>query len=93
MLSTQTWPGNLADLRRVVDELARSRSAGDIIPNDLPASHRATSNPPTPRAQAERDVIVAALHAAHGNKIRAAKALDVSRSTLYNRMHALRITA
>ena len=93
LLSAQAWPGNLSELRRVIDGLARFRSAGDITPDDLPASHRAATTVSTPREQAERDVIVAALDAAGGNKIRAAKALDVSRSTLYNRIHALRIDA
>lgn len=90
-LAAQTWPGNLSELRRVIDGLARSRSAGDITPDDLPASHRTTTNVSTPREQAERAVILAALDAAHGNKIRAAQTLAVSRSTLYNRIRALHI--
>jgi hypothetical protein len=90
VLAAQPWPGNLAELRRVVQSAARLRTAGDITPADLPASHRAAALP-SPFDQAEREVIVAAIAAAGGNKVEAARALGVSRSTLYNRMKALRI--
>ena len=42
--------------------------------------------------QAERDVIVTALRTAGGNKVRAARALGLSRTTLYARIRHLRIT-
>lgn len=91
VLAAQQWPGNLAELRRVVRTVADTRSAGDIIPSDLPASHRGVPTPASPFREAEREVIVAAIEAAGGNKLQAARALGVSRSTLYNRMQALRI--
>ncbi|MYX42020.1 helix-turn-helix domain-containing protein, partial [Streptomyces sp. SID89] len=83
-------PGNLTELRRTVLGLAQIRTAGDILPSDLPASHRDRS-PASPFRQAEREVIIAAIEAANGNRREAARALGVSRSTLYNRMRALRI--
>ncbi|MCD0449142.1 hypothetical protein LO762_08060 [Actinocorallia sp. API 0066] len=91
VLAAQNWPGNLAELLRVVKAVAATRSAGDIIPADLPASHRDLPAPDSPFRQAEREVIVTALKAAKGNKLQAARALGVSRSTLYNRMRALHI--
>lgn len=91
VLAAQPWPGNLAELQRVVQTVAAARSAGDIIPSDLPASHRGAPPLASPFHQAEREVIVAAIEAAGGNKLRAARALGVSRSTLYNRMRALHI--
>ncbi|MFA3878594.1 helix-turn-helix domain-containing protein [Streptomyces sp. MMCC 100] len=91
MLAEQPWPGNLAELRKVVGILAEIRSAGDVIPSDLPVSHRGAPPPASPFRQAEREIIVAAIDAAGGNKVRAARALGMSRSTLYNRMRALRI--
>ncbi|MEV6062823.1 sigma-54-dependent Fis family transcriptional regulator [Nocardia asteroides] len=91
VLASQPWRGNLAELRRVVEGVASVRSAGDIIPADLPASHRGGQAPGSPIREAEREVIVAALEAAGGNKLQAARALGVSRSTLYNRIRALRI--
>lgn len=91
VLAGQPWRGNFTELRRVVEAAAAARSAGDIIPTDLPAAHRATQAPGSPFLEAEREVIVAAIEAAGGNKLQAARALGVSRSTLYNRMRALRI--
>ena len=91
VLAAQSWPGNLSELRRVVERLARARSAGDITPADIPPSHRRRPAPASPFAEAERDVILAAVDAAHGNKVRAAQALGISRSTLYNRIRALRL--
>lgn len=91
ILAEQPWPGNLAELRRVIAAVADLRSAGDIIPSDLPASHRGRPAPASPFRQAEREVIVAALAAAGGNRLQAARALGVSRSTLYNRLRALHI--
>ncbi len=91
VLAAQSWPGNLSELRRVVERLARARSAGDITPADIPPSHRRPPAPASPFAEAERDVILAAVDAAHGNKVRAAQALGISRSTLYNRIRALRL--
>lgn len=75
VLAVQPWPGNLAELRRVTRAVAVVRSAGDIIPSDLPASHRTAPGPYSPFRQAEREVIVAAIEAAVGNKLKAARAL------------------
>ncbi|MCP2288834.1 helix-turn-helix domain-containing protein [Nocardia amikacinitolerans] len=91
VLAGQPWRGNFAELRRVVEAAAAARSAGDIIPADLPVAHRAARSPGSPFLEAEREVILAAIEAAGGNKMQAARALGVSRSTLYNRLRVLRI--
>ncbi len=92
-LAAQQWPGNLRELQMVVRHAAESRSAGDITAADLPESHRgrAKARSLTPWEQAEYDAIVAALRATAGNKLHAAERLGISRSTLYNRIRALRI--
>ncbi|MFT3660996.1 MAG: helix-turn-helix domain-containing protein [Gordonia sp. (in: high G+C Gram-positive bacteria)] len=89
VLAAQRWPGNLAELRHVVRAMARARSAGDIVPADLPPAYRESGPDLSPIRSAERDVIVAAIEAAGGSKSKAARSLGVSRSTLYNRLRAL----
>ncbi|MEU6561477.1 sigma-54-dependent Fis family transcriptional regulator [Nocardia nova] len=91
IFTAQPWPGNLAEMHRVIRAVAETRSAGDIIPSDLPHSYRSSATTGSPLRQAEREVIVAALAATGGNKLKAARELGVSRSTLYNRMRALHI--
>ncbi|MFD7011735.1 helix-turn-helix domain-containing protein [Rhodococcus jostii] len=93
VLSSQSWPGNLTELRRVVELMAAIPGTGSLQAVDIPASHRKPASLPTPRAEAERDIIVGALHSAGGNRSRAAELLGVSRSTLYNRLRALQIEA
>lgn len=93
-LAGQSWPGNLRELNAVVHHLALQRSVGALTVSDLPEHYRLTTpgHPLTALDQAERDVIVTALKAADGNKVRAADDLGMSRTTLYARMRTLRIT-
>lgn len=93
-LAAQSWPGNLRELNAVVNHLAQQRSAGALTVADLPEHYRSTSPECrlTALDQAEHDVIVNALRAADGNKVRAAEKLGMSRTTLYARMRTLRIT-
>ncbi|MCG3753937.1 helix-turn-helix domain-containing protein [Amycolatopsis sp. Poz14] len=91
VLAAQPWPGNLVELRSVVEAVAAACSAGDVVVGDLPETHRGTGAPASPLRQAEREMITAAIDAAGGNKLRAARSLGMSRSTLYNRMRALSI--
>ena len=91
LLAGQPWRGNLAELRRLIEALASKRTAGDVIPSDLPATHRGGCATIPPIREAEREIIIAALEAAKGNKMQAARALGISRSTLYNRIRELRI--
>ncbi|MEU6645961.1 helix-turn-helix domain-containing protein [Saccharomonospora sp. NPDC046836] len=94
LLAAQPWPGNLRELETVLGEAAERRSAGDITARDLAPSCQvsAPSLRLTGWQQAEHDAITKALAAADGNKVHAARRLGISRSTLYNRMRALRIT-
>lgn len=91
LLASQPWRGNLTELRQVLRSVCRVRSAGDVVPSDLPAAYREPPRSLSPIRDAERDVILAAIERAGGNKVKAAQALNVSRSTLYNRMRALKI--
>lgn len=104
-LKKYDWPGNLAEMARVI-EAAHGRGPGDLIaPDDLPAAIRgdlasAYAPPPVPPAitpldqwltQLERRLIEQALHRARQNKSRAAELLGISRPRLYRRIKELNI--
>jgi PAS domain S-box-containing protein len=105
VLRAYDWPGNLAELARVV-EAAHERAGGDLVaPDDLPTAIRghlasAYTPPPMPPAfapldatleQVERRLIEQALQRFRHNKSRAAEALSISRPRLYRRMKELGI--
>jgi hypothetical protein len=95
VLAAQSWPGNLRELRAVLDYAARERERGLIIDTDLPESIRLAERPSRPLTlmeSAERDAIVAALRASDGNRVAAAAALGIGRTTLYARLRQYRIT-
>ncbi|MFE7718531.1 sigma-54-dependent Fis family transcriptional regulator [Nocardia rhizosphaerihabitans] len=94
-LSAHDWPGNLRELHAVVAHVIRNRRTGAVVIADLPEEYR--TQPPTrtlaPIDRAERDAIVEGLRRHNGNKVQAAQDLGISRTTLYAKMRALRITA
>lgn len=92
-LSSHSWPGNLSELERVVAQAACRRSVGALVLDDLPEPYRLADRCRlNVRDQAERDVILAALRAFDGNKVKAARELSMSRTTLYARMRSLKIS-
>lgn len=94
LLSAQPWPGNIRELRAVLDHAARGREGGQIVENDLPEAIRANAYPPralTRMESAERDAIVSALRATNGNRAAAAAELGIGRTTLYARLRRYRI--
>jgi sigma-54 dependent transcriptional regulator, acetoin dehydrogenase operon transcriptional activator AcoR len=93
-LAGHQWQGNLRELAMVVRHAAAARGSGEITAADLPEVYRipASTRPLTRWQQAEHDAIVSALQATAGNKVQAAGRLGISRTTLYNRIRALKIT-
>ncbi|YAL82266.1 sigma-54-dependent Fis family transcriptional regulator [Dermacoccaceae bacterium W4C1] len=85
-LVAHPWPGNLTQLRQVLADALAARPVGQLDLNALPAQARATRKVLTPVELAECDTIVAALAAAEGNKLQAARALGMSRSSLYRKV-------
>jgi transcriptional regulator of acetoin/glycerol metabolism len=88
LLLRHTWPGNAAQLWQVLKQVVQRRRTGQILPADLPpecwtVSRRVLS----PLESIERDAIVQSLLDHTGNKIRAARALGMSRATIYRRIH------
>jgi sigma-54 dependent transcriptional regulator, acetoin dehydrogenase operon transcriptional activator AcoR len=92
-LSSHHWPGNLHELRSVVQRVVDHRRVGDVAVADLPDSYRRHPRRRlSPIEEAERDAIVHALRTSRGNKKAAALALGISRTTLYKalRTYAIR---
>jgi DNA-binding NtrC family response regulator len=102
-LARYAWPGNVRQLRNVVERayiLADDRIRIAHVPPDVattpPGAPRAgaAAAPPlvigTSIADAERRLIVATLEHYDGDKQRAASTLGISLKTLYNRLNAYR---
>jgi sigma-54 dependent transcriptional regulator, acetoin dehydrogenase operon transcriptional activator AcoR len=82
------WTGKATQLWQVLKQVVQHRRTGQIMPQDLPpecwtVSRRVLS----PLESIERDAIVQSLLDNAGNKIRAARALGMSRATIYRRIH------
>ena len=92
-LAERSWPGNLTELRSVLDAVPQRDSPIPLRPEELPSEYRATGRVSRLGGleRAEREAIVAALRDSGGNKVHAAARLGISRSTLYSRIRALDI--
>jgi sigma-54 dependent transcriptional regulator, acetoin dehydrogenase operon transcriptional activator AcoR len=88
LLRRHTWPGNATQLWQVLKQVVQRRRAGTIMPQDLPPECWTVSRRVLSALESiERDAIVQALLDNGGNKIRAARALGMSRATIYRRIH------
>jgi transcriptional regulator with PAS, ATPase and Fis domain len=79
------WPGNIRELKNVIESVFVSRPASEITMADLPDwfCKRALA-PASPRSEADRLLI--ALRECNWNKSAAAEKLNWSRMTLYRKM-------
>ena len=94
LLRRADWPGNVEQLHRVLSAVLQQRRSGVIAPQDLPpAIHTVGRRQLSQLESIERDAIVTSLSAAQGNKLRAARALGVSRATIYRKIHEYGIVA
>jgi transcriptional regulator with PAS, ATPase and Fis domain len=101
-LARHAWPGNIRELRNVVDSMVLVSGADDevgvdALPQDFgsglrPGSDR-PSAPPSSGAleDVEREAIARAIRDHAGNLTRVANALRVSRSTLYLKIRKYRL--
>ncbi len=90
-LTNHAWPGNVSQLKRVLAHAARVSRGADIrlehLGSDIYLNARGRRTL-TRLETLERDAIVEALRECGGNRIQAAAALGMSRSTLYRRLRA-----
>ena len=94
-LAAHDWPGNVRELLNLVERVVVTAKGDRLTMEDFfgPAlSASATQDLRTivrdVAAQAERTKIVEALAQANGNRVRAAKLLNISRASLYNKLRA-----
>jgi transcriptional regulator of acetoin/glycerol metabolism len=88
LLMRSSWPGNVAQLNRLLVQVVQHRRSGTIEAADLPVEMLSLSRRVlTPLEAMERDAIAGALADAGGNKVQAAKALGMSRATIYRKIH------
>jgi DNA-binding NtrC family response regulator len=92
-LSAYNWPGNIRELRNVLERATILRpegaiDAGDILIADAVGvgSKAAAAGATLNLAEVEQDLIRRALEAAGGNKSEAARLLGITRRALYGRL-------
>ncbi|WP_310568633.1 sigma 54-interacting transcriptional regulator [Gemmatimonas sp.] len=95
VLCDYAWPGNVRQLRSLVDRLHLLHD-GDLVraPDVLGLLHREQhrTSPANPAQDAEREQLCALLRAADFDTAIAARRMGVHRSTLYRRMTQLGVT-
>lgn len=86
-LSKLPWPGNVAQLRSVLSATVARQRSGVVTVDKLPAACRSLVRRKLTQLEAlERDAIVRSLADSGGNKDYAAKALGMSRATIYRKI-------
>ncbi|MGE3289689.1 MAG: sigma-54-dependent Fis family transcriptional regulator [Pseudonocardia sp.] len=89
VLMRNRWPGNVAQLDKVLRTIVKKRRGGTIGVRDLPAEcYTMSRRQLTPLEAVECDTIVAALLAAGGNKREAAERIGMSRATIFRKIRA-----
>jgi len=88
-----SWPRNIRQLEEALRAALLKRPVGDLQPQDLPGyCHNSARRQLTGLESIERDAIVKALHDADGNRVQAAAALGIARSSLYRKLKSFGIT-
>ncbi|MDX6375516.1 MAG: sigma-54 dependent transcriptional regulator, acetoin dehydrogenase operon transcriptional [Nocardioidaceae bacterium] len=93
LVTRYTWPRNVRQLEEALASALQKKPVGQIEERDLPGyCHTTARRTLTPLEEADRDAVIAALKAAGGNRVHAAKALGLARSSLYRRLKEYGIT-
>jgi DNA-binding NtrC family response regulator len=85
------WPGNIRELKNVLESIFVTAPEGKISFADLPEQFRRRIEKSASPHQDERQQLITALMRTKWNKSKAAEELHWSRMTLYRKMHKYRI--
>jgi DNA-binding NtrC family response regulator len=85
-LQRHHWPGNIRELRNVLETILVFSSSRTIGLADVPVQTRQSLSSSAPNYDNERSRIVRALSSADGNRQKASEILHCSRMTLYRKM-------
>jgi transcriptional regulator of acetoin/glycerol metabolism len=92
VIGRYSWPRNIRQLEEALRAALAKRPVGDIQPDDLPGyCHNTSRRQLSGLESMERDAIVKALHDAGGNRVQAAQALGIARSSLYRKLRSFGI--
>jgi sigma-54 dependent transcriptional regulator, acetoin dehydrogenase operon transcriptional activator AcoR len=90
LLMERDWPGNVRELENVLHYALIKCRGKVILPAHLPPAYqRSVDSPPKNKSRPlklSKELVTGALTREEGNKLKAARALGVSRSTLYRFM-------
>ena len=88
LLLRTSWPGNAEQLWQVLRRIVHHRRTGTIRLADLPPECLTVSRRLLgPLESMQRDAIVKSLLDYHGNKVKTAESLGMSRATIYRKIH------
>lgn len=94
VLARYTWPRNIRHLESALTEALSRRPVGEIQVDDLPGyCHSGSTRQLSGIESMERDMIVSALRDTAGNRVHAAAALGIARSSLYRKLKSFGITS
>jgi len=93
LLMEYDWPGNVRELQNVMERALVIGRGKEIVEEDLPFSRERLSTDPYPKSLKimEKMHIERILEESEWNVSRAARALDIDRQTLYNKMEKYQI--
>lgn len=89
LLQSYSWPGNIRELRNVIEQALFNMEGQVILPSDVPEELRQEVKC---QLDHEKHQYTIAIQAASGNVSQAAERLGVSRATMYRKIKQLGIT-
>jgi DNA-binding NtrC family response regulator len=94
LLQRYSWPGNIRQLRNVIEGMVVMATTDEITPENLPDQIRQITDKEqfikirsgSSLSETEKQLIESTLIATEGNKAKAARILGIGRKTLYRKM-------